>query len=214
MSTYAPLPKPVLQRPVEPRQYRARKLHRALGRHGLQGKQNLYEHTWRVPFIVRGPGIEPGTRAQGNVYLLDVLATLCDLTGVAPPATNEGTSFAPVLRGERDTIRDVLYGVYCGGTKPGMRCVRRGDWKLIEYDVLDGAVRETQLFDLSKNPSEFLTAHAVQVVSALTGVTPEGHQRDLAEDPEHAEVLGEMRALLLSEMERLDDPYRLRGQSE
>ncbi|MEM1450712.1 MAG: sulfatase-like hydrolase/transferase [Planctomycetota bacterium] len=186
----------------------------AIGRHGLQGKQNLYEHTWRVPFIVRGPGIEPGTRARGNVYLLDVLATLCDLTGVEPPATNEGTSFAPVLRGERDTIRDVLYGVYCGGTKPGMRCVRRGDWKLIEYDVLDGAVRETQLFDLSKNPSEFLTAHAVQVVSALTGVTPEGHQRDLAEDPEHAEVLGEMRALLLSEMERLDDPYRLRGQSE
>ncbi|MEM9379635.1 MAG: sulfatase-like hydrolase/transferase [Planctomycetota bacterium] len=186
----------------------------AIGRHGLQGKQNLYEHTWRVPFIVRGPGIEPGTRAQGNVYLLDVLATLCDLAGIEPPATNEGTSFAPVLRGERDTIRDVLYGVYSGGTKPGMRCVRRGDWKLIEYDVLDGAVRETQLFDLGKNPSELLSAHAVQVVSALTGVTPEPHQRDLAEDPEHEEVLAEMRALLLSEMERLDDPYRLRGQPE
>ncbi|MDP7573428.1 MAG: sulfatase-like hydrolase/transferase, partial [Myxococcota bacterium] len=29
----------------------------AIGRHGLQGKQNLYEHTWRVPLIVKGPGI-------------------------------------------------------------------------------------------------------------------------------------------------------------
>ena len=29
----------------------------AIGRHGLMGKQNLYEHTWRVPFIVQGPGI-------------------------------------------------------------------------------------------------------------------------------------------------------------
>ena len=28
----------------------------AIGRHGLQGKQNLYEHTWRVPLIVKGPG--------------------------------------------------------------------------------------------------------------------------------------------------------------
>jgi arylsulfatase A-like enzyme len=26
----------------------------AIGRHGLQGKQNLYEHTWRVPMIVKG----------------------------------------------------------------------------------------------------------------------------------------------------------------
>jgi arylsulfatase A-like enzyme len=24
----------------------------AIGRHGLQGKQNLYDHTWRVPFVV------------------------------------------------------------------------------------------------------------------------------------------------------------------
>ena len=33
----------------------------AIGRHGLQGKQNLYQHTWRVPFIVKGPGIRPGS---------------------------------------------------------------------------------------------------------------------------------------------------------
>ena len=62
----------------------------AIGRHGLQGKQNLYEHTWRVPFVVKGPGIKPGSRAQGNVYLLDTLATLCGLAGIKPPASNEG----------------------------------------------------------------------------------------------------------------------------
>lgn len=37
----------------------------AIGRHGLQGKQNLYEHTWRVPFIVKGPGIAAGSRVRG-----------------------------------------------------------------------------------------------------------------------------------------------------
>ena len=181
----------------------------AIGRHGLQGKQNLYEHTWRVPMIVKGPGIEPGSRAQGNVYLLDVLATLCDLAQVTAPATSEGLSFAPVLEGERETVRDVLYGAYCGGTKPGMRCVRRGDWKLIKYDTLEGAVHETQLFDLSRNPSELIQEHHAEAVCALTGHVPEAHQKNLAGDPRHATRLAEMEALLLAEMVRLEDPYRL-----
>ena len=73
----------------------------AIGRHGLQGKQNLYQHTWRVPFIVKGPGIKPGSRVEGNIYLLDVLATLCDLAGIPAPETNEGLSFKPVLTGAK-----------------------------------------------------------------------------------------------------------------
>ncbi len=186
----------------------------AIGRHGLQGKQNLYEHTWRVPFIVKGPGIRPGTRVQGNIYLLDVLATLCDLTSVTPPESNEGISFTPVLKGERQTIRDVLYGVYNGGTKPGMRCVKRGDWKLIKYDVLDGKVRETQLFNLAENPYEFLQQHHESPVIRLTGHTPEATQTNLAGDPRYAEKLAEMEALLLAEMRRLHDPYRLWNQPD
>ncbi|QDU92866.1 sulfatase-like hydrolase/transferase [Lignipirellula cremea] len=174
----------------------------AIGRHGLQGKQNLYEHTWRVPLIVTGPGIAAGSRAVGNVYLLDMLATLCDLAGVEPPASNEGISFKPVLEGKKATTRDVLYGSYSGGTKPGMRCVKKGDWKLIKYDVLDGQVHETQLFNLAANPHEFLTQHR------QTG----SQQTNLAGDPQHAEKLAEMEALLLAEMRRLDDPYRLWNQ--
>ncbi|MDP6539188.1 MAG: sulfatase-like hydrolase/transferase [Planctomycetota bacterium] len=184
----------------------------AIGRHGLMGKQNLYEHTWRVPMIVKGPGIEAGARAMGNVYLLDVLATLCELAGVSVPETSEGHSFVGVLRGEEEAVRDVLYGAYCGGTKPGMRSVRRGDWKLIQYDTLDGKVRETQLFDLSANPSEWLGEHHDPAISALTGHEPREHQRNLAADPAYAERRAEMEALLLSEMERLDDPYRLWSQ--
>lgn len=186
----------------------------AIGRHGLQGKQNLYEHTWRVPLIVKGPGIAPGSRARGNVYLLDVLATLCELAAVEAPATNEGLSFAPVLRGERQTVRDVLYGAYCGGTKPGMRSVRRGDWKLIRYDTLEGAVRETQLFDLSRNPHELLPEHHDEAVVARTGYRPGPDETNLAPDPRYAAQLAEMEALLLREMTRLDDPYRLFGQGD
>lgn len=181
----------------------------AIGRHGLQGKQNLYEHTWRIPFIAKGPGIPAGKRAQGNVYLMDVLATLCDFANIKPPETNEGVSFRNVLEGNTSTVRDVLYGVYCGGTKPGMRSVRKGDWKLIKYDVLDSTVRETQLFNLRENPHEFLIDHHSPRVMAMTGIDPTADQIDLADDPRYADKLAELESLLHREMKRLDDPYRL-----
>lgn len=184
----------------------------AVGRHGLTGKQNLYEHTWRVPLIVKGPGIKRGARARGNVYLLDLLPTLCELASVEPPGTIEGISFVPVLRGKAATVRDVLYGAYSGGTKPGMRCVKKGQWKLIKYDVLDGTVRETQLFNLEENPSELLKEHHAPEVIALTGNTPAARQINLAGDPAHADKLKELEALLLDEQKRLDDPYRLWNQ--
>jgi arylsulfatase A-like enzyme len=181
----------------------------AIGRHGLQGKQNLYQHTWRVPFIVAGPGIEPGTRALGNIYLLDVLSTLCDLAGIPIPESSEGISFKPILDGQKSQVRETLYGVYCGGTKPGMRCVRKGDWKLIKYDVLDGKVRQTQLFNLAENPHEFLSQHHASGLSDLIGVKPTANQVNLADDKKHAAKRAEMEALLLDEMQRWDDPYRL-----
>ncbi|MEE2642784.1 MAG: sulfatase-like hydrolase/transferase [Planctomycetota bacterium] len=180
----------------------------AIGRHGLMGKQSLYEHSWRVPFLAMGPGIRPGSTAKGNIYLLDVLATLCDLAGVEVPATNEGKSMKPVLLGKVGSLRDVLYGCYCGGTKPGMRSVRKGDWKLIKYETLDGQVKETQLFHLAENPHELLREHHDEKVVKLTGNRPRPNQVNLAELPEFREKRKEMEALLLAEMVRLNDPYR------
>ena len=186
----------------------------AIGRHGLQGKQNLYEHTWRVPLIVKGPGIRSGSRVEGNVYLLDVLTTLCDLAGIPAPETNEGLSFRPVLEGKQDAVREVLYGVYNGGSKPGMRCVKRGDWKLIQHDAYDGRVQQTQLFNLADNPLELVAEHHDPKVAAMTGITPAKHQVNLAGDPAHAARLQEMQGLLLAEMRRLEDPWRLWNQPD
>lgn len=101
-------------------------------------------------------------------------------------------------------MRDTLYGVYCGGTKPGMRCVKKGDWKLIKYDVMGGQVRETQLFNLAANPHEYLPEHQ-KTEPLLT---------NLAHNVEFANKRAEMEALLLSEMTRLHDPYRLWDQKQ
>lgn len=180
----------------------------AIGRHGLMGKQSLYEHSWRVPYIVAGPGIAANSASTGNIYLLDTLATICDLAGIEVPSTNEGISFKPVLEGKQDSIRDVLYGCYCGGTKPGMRSVRKGDWKLIRYETLDGKVKETQLFNLRENPNELLIEHHATELVRLIGNQPTAMQRNLADDQAFAEKRKEMEALLRREMKRLDDPYR------
>ncbi len=181
----------------------------AVGRHGLMGKQNLYEHTWRVPFVVRGPGIKPGSETDAMIYLSDVLPTFCDLAGIDKPETIQTTSIAPILLGETDKGRPHVYGVYSGGTKPGMRAIKTGRYKLIKYDVLDGKIRETQLFDLAKNPQELLRQHHAQSVMSLTGNTPKAHQVNLAEDPAYAKTRQELEALLLAEMQRLGDPHRL-----
>lgn len=184
----------------------------AIGRHGLQGKQNLYEHTWRVPMIVKGPGIKPGRRVPGNIYLADLLATFCDLTGVPAPETNQGISFKPVLFGEKQTVRDTLYGVYSGGAKPGIRSVRSGDWKLIEYQSGDSGPLTIQLFNLKENPYEFIAEHHDPKVTALSGIHPETQQANLAQDPAHADKLSQMQALLLEQMRLHGDPYRFNNQ--
>ena len=174
----------------------------SIGRHGLMGKQNLYEHTWKVPLIVKGPGIRSGTRVEGNVYLLDLLPTFCDLAGIAAPNTVNGESFKSILKGSETKIRDVMYGVYSGGSKPGMRSVAQGDWKLIKYDMMEGAVRETQLFNIKENPFEYLPEH---------GKEGEMHT-NLATNPKYADKLAEMEALLLAQMKTNNDPYRLWNQ--
>lgn len=181
----------------------------AIGRHGLQGKQNVYEPSWRVPYIVKGPGVKAGARAEGNIYLLDTLASLCALANIEAPKTNEGVSFMPVLHGEQERVREVMYGVFGGATLPGMRAVRKGDWKLLKFDVLDGLIRKTLLFNLKENPWELMVEHQDPNLIALIGNRPQSNQVNLAGDPEYAETLAKMEALLLEQMRAHDDPFAL-----
>lgn len=183
----------------------------AVGKHAFMGKQNLYEHTFRVPFLISGPGITKNTKKTGNIYLMDVLPTLCDMAGIEIPAV-DGKSFKEVLTGKKEQVRDVLYGAYSGGTKPGIRCVKSGDWKLIKYDVLNGKVRETQLFNLKENPNELLIEHHDEKIVKLIGNKPGKKQKDLAEDSKYSKKLAEMEILLEEQMKEMGDPYRLWNQ--
>ena len=120
----------------------------AVGRHGLLGKQSLYEHSVRVPLVMAGPGIPAGVRSDADCYLHDIYPTLCGLIGLPLPDSVEGRSLLPILRGERDSIRDSVFYAY-GKVQRGVRC---GRWKLIQYHVK--GTRTVQLFDVKDDPFE------------------------------------------------------------
>jgi len=117
----------------------------AVGSHGLLGKQNLYDHSMKVPLILAGPGIERGRR-DALVYLHDILPTVAELVGTKPPSAIDGLSFRPVLEGKSDRARPELLLAY----RDKQRAIRDARWKLIRYPE----VNVMQLFDLQTDPDE------------------------------------------------------------
>ncbi|MEQ1853497.1 MAG: sulfatase/phosphatase domain-containing protein, partial [Chthoniobacteraceae bacterium] len=118
----------------------------AMGSHGLLGKQNQYEHTARVPLILAGPGVPPGRRIDALCQLRDLFPTACELAGIAVPSTVQAASLAPLLRGEKASGRDDVFGYFTDTQR--MICDRR--WKLIVYPK----AKRVQLFDLPEDPDE------------------------------------------------------------
>ena len=143
----------------------------ARGSHGLIGKQNLYEHSMRVPLIVAGPGIAADRRSDAMCYLFDVMPTLGRLCGVAAPKDANGRDFAEVLREPSKPARPFLMFGY----KSVQKALNDGRWKLIRYPHVD----RTQLFDLQSDPAE---------------------TKDLSADPSQAERIKAMLARLGTEM--------------
>ena len=128
-----------------------------VGQHGLMGKQNLYDHSMRIPMILRGPGISAGVRRDALVYLLDMFPTLLERAGVAVPAGQDGHSLNPLLDGLTNKHRRLIFSAYQGvfGNplgRPYQRSIKDERFKLIK-SVLDGAVT-WQLFDLREDPWE------------------------------------------------------------
>ena len=118
----------------------------ARGSHGLIGKQNLYEHSVRVPLIIAGPGIPARTKTAAMCFLYDVLPTLGKLCGVSNPESSEAREFSATLRNpERPARSELVFGY-----RNVQRAIRDDRWKLIRYPQIN----KTQLFDLQDDPFE------------------------------------------------------------
>ncbi len=148
----------------------------ARGSHGLIGKQNLYEHSIRVPLIIAGPGISAGKRTDALCYLFDVLPTLGKLCGVKGPGTSEGIDLSATLTDPMKPARQQLMFAY----RQVQRAVRDDRWKLIRYPKIN----KTQLFDLQTDPDEVA---------------------NLVDQPAHAAKVAELMALLAKEQKQFGD---------
>ena len=111
----------------------------------------IYETTIRVPFIVRGPGVTPGTRLGVVARTVDVLPTVLDLLGLADATPSvSGRSLATALSGgaidDEPTFSESLTPLIHFGWSD-LRALRDGRWKYI-------LAPRPELYDLEQDPGE------------------------------------------------------------
>jgi len=148
----------------------------ACGRHGLIGKQNMYDDSIRAPFIAVGPGIKANAKIDIPIYLQDVMPTTIELAGAPVPGYVEFKSFLPLLQGETNHY-PAIYSSY----KDVQRMVSKEGWKLIYYPSID----KKRLYNLVADPLE---------------------QNDLAGNPEYAHKMAELEKALERLRKQFNDP--------
>jgi len=144
-----------------------------LGEHGLWMKQSNFEESARMPMIIAGPGVKRAPNGcQRTVELLDLYPTLADMCGLPKPDKAQGISLRPLLQNASAKWDHPAYTQVQRGGTPG-HSVRTERWRYTEWDNgQDGA----QLYDHQLDPLEL---------------------NNLINDPQHASVVKEMKALVL-----------------
>jgi choline-sulfatase len=156
----------------------------AVGHHGLFGKQNMYDHSVRVPLIVKGPNVRPGAVAENPVYLQDIVPTTIELAGIQVPDHVDFKSLVPALRGETHRPYDSVYGAYLDQ----QRMITTDGFKLIVYPN----VPVVRLFELANDPYEMF---------------------DLAGTPEYEPVVRKLLHRLQSQQQQFGDQRELAVQA-
>ena len=116
---------------------------------GMMNKGGLMvEETLRIPMLIAGPGIPPGSD-DSLVCNIDLAPTLLDLCGITAHEM-DGTSLRPLLGRTGPLSRDGLMTEHYGlGTPLWQRAFHQGHWKLVVQE--DGF---TELYDLACDPAE------------------------------------------------------------
>jgi arylsulfatase A-like enzyme len=143
-----------------------------------------YEETYRVPLVLRWPGVvAPGGVCHRLVQLHDLAHTFAAVAGAAPLEPADGRSLLPLLTDPGDAAwEDVAFCCYYGGEflyTQRMVITPRHKYVFNGFDF-------DELYDLEEDPHEL---------------------RNALDDPAYAAVRDELRALLYERMARHGDPY-------
>jgi len=174
------------------------------GRCHLRGKNWLYEPGLKVPLVIKWPGGErAGEMVEGMVSMLDVTATVLDVSGAKPGKPIDGRSLA----GRDASTRDLIFAARDGGgdVMDRIRSVCDGRWKLIRnyrpelgYAESKYTIAHRPMLEVMQRMKEAGELDEVQQL-VLRETKPElelydldadPHEvRNLAGDPEHAGTL-------------------------
>jgi arylsulfatase A-like enzyme len=81
-----------------------------LGDHWLREKMGWFDTAYRVPLIVRAPGVDASRTVEVMTEHVDVLPTICELLGTDIPVQCDGRALTPWLHGETvDGWRNTVY---------------------------------------------------------------------------------------------------------
>jgi arylsulfatase A-like enzyme len=123
-----------------------------LGEHGEDEHMFfVYDSTLKVPLVMSWPGQLPaGVVVDGQFRSIDLMATVLELLGVAPPQTS-GSSRAGVLRSggrirDSESYAESLYAQLHFGYAP-LRALRGDGWKLIDAP-------RAELYRVADDPGE------------------------------------------------------------
>jgi arylsulfatase len=145
------------------------------GIHGLREKAPgiCSEEVCRIPLLWRAPGItRPGTVQDALVESVDVAPTLLSLCGLPPLEAADGLDIAPLLGGDSRPVRKLAVT-----ENAWSKSVRWDQWRMVHYpDGMFDAQNVGELYNIENDP---------------------GETRNLYADPQHQNVVGEGRRLLL-----------------
>ena len=121
-----------------------------------EGKRSTFEGGLRVPFVVSGPGIQPGSQCDVPVVQWDLLPTLHHLSGSSaplPPEVDGGSLREVFERGNSGSVHRRAPGLvfhYTCHYHPPVSVIRIGDYKLMRH--LNSG--ELKLFNVATDYSE------------------------------------------------------------
>lgn len=123
----------------------------AMGAHGLMGKQNMYEHSLKVPLIVAGPGVSPGSEWK-PIFLYEIYHRLAKLSGLRAPGYTEVTG--PLYFAYRDFQRSLRLG-----DRKISWAKHKSGTTIEEYDLAKDAFEENNLHGTPQaSPQETIKA--------------------------------------------------------
>jgi len=130
-----------------------------LGEHGWYDKRWMFEESFKMPFLIKWPGvIKPGSKPEALIQNIDYAPTFLEMAGVKAPAEVQGKSIVPILKDASKEIRDTVYYAYyeLGEHRvPQHFGVRTKTHKLFYIPETD----EWQMFDMVNDPEEMQSVY-------------------------------------------------------